>query len=318
MRAIALSLILALSACSPPQVSPNTAPHFSAAKPAPIMATGTVLRHANVTSATGVLPRSVDIWLPPSYETAPAKRYPAIYVHDGQTLFDPALSPISGQDWDIDGAMTRLIKRGDIREAIIIGIWSSAERYEDYMPEKAIRPIDDAMRARMAKRPKPFNIDQMKSDSYLRFITAELKPFIDQSYRTQPGRDHTFVMGASMGGLISLYAAMEYPDVFSASAGLSSHLGSADGAVVDYVAANLPNPAQSRLYFDYGDQGVDADWDYAAHHARLDTILKTAGFDAGPGYENRLYPNTGHGEKFWAARIEAPLTFLLGLPKEGQ
>ena len=279
-------------------------------RPSPITATGEVIRHAQVTSTEDILPRDIDVWFPPSYQSSEA-RYPVVYVHDGNVIFDPALSTISGEEWGVDEAMTELIKDGAVREAIIVGLHSTAERYEDFMPEKAIRPMTADMRRRLAQRPREFNVERMHSDAYLRFLTQELKPAIDATYRTLSGRDDTMVMGASTSGLIAAYALMEYPDTFGASAGLSTHVGSAEGAFVDYLEANPPAPS-ARIYFDYGDQGIDADWDYPAYHARIDAALKRAGFQPGPDYTNRLYPGTGHGEAFWRARINAPLLFLLG------
>lgn len=308
MKYLIAILILALSVgCASPPYPP--------AQSNILTATGEVVRHANF-PAREVLDRNIDIWLPPSYRADVNKRYPVVYVQDGNVIFDPALSQFTGQDWDIDTAMTEMIAAGDIREAIIVGIWSSDQRYEDYMPEKAVHPLTPAMRERLAERPREFDMANMQADKYLAFMVKELKPFIDLTYRTLPNRENTTVMGASMGGLISTYAAIEYPDVFSASAGLSSHVGSARGAAVEWFVANPPDPAQTRLYFDYGDQGVDGEWQYPKYHAELDTGLKVAGYARGLDYVNQFYPGTGHGEQYWAARVKTPLKFLIGAPDE--
>ena len=303
-----LALVAALFAACSTTSAPSVLP---AGTPAPITAVGEVVRHADVASREDILPRNIDIWLPPSYRTSNA-RYPVVYVQDGNVIFDPALSTVSGKEWRVDETLTELIEQGRAREAIIVGLWSTDERYEDYMPERAIRPINADMRRRLALRPRPFNIDRMHSDAYLRFLVDELKPAVDATYRTLADRENTYLLGASTGGLITAYALMEYPEVFSRSAGLSTHVGSAEGAFVDYLEANPPDPAQAAMYFDYGDQGVDADWDYPAYHARIDAALKAAGFTPGPDYSNRLHPGTGHGEAWWQARMDAPLLFLLG------
>ena len=292
-----------------------SAPGFPAGEPAPLTVTGEVVRHAGVASREDILPRHVDVWLPPSYRTS-SERYPVVYVQDGNVIFDPALSTVSGVEWGMDETMTRLVGEDRVREAIVVGIHSTRERYEDYMPEAAIRPLDEDMRRRLAKRPRPFDIERMHGDTYQRFVADELKPAIDRIYRTRPGREDTFVLGASTGGLAAVYAAISRPDIYGAAAGMSSHMGSAEGAVVDWIEANPPDPARTRLYLDYGDQGVDAEWEYPAYHARLDAALKTAGYADGERYVNRLYPGTGHGESFWAARLEQPLVFLLGRDDE--
>ena len=87
-----------------------------------------------------VAARDVDVWLPPGYGKDPDKRYPVLYMHDGQNLFDPALS-YTGVDWDVDGAMTRLIEAGEIREAIVVGIWNTPQRFAEYMPKAPVRGI---------------------------------------------------------------------------------------------------------------------------------------------------------------------------------
>ena len=304
MKQLALVAALLAACATTPSVLP-------AGVPAPITAVGEVVRHAEVASREDILARNIDVWLPPSYRTS-AERYPVVYVQDGNVIFDAALSTVSGKEWRVDETLTELIAEGRAREAIVVGLWSTSERYEDYMPEKAIRPMNADMRRRLAKRPREFDIERMHSDAYLRFLVAELKPAIDATYRTLPDRENTYLLGASTGGLVTAYALMEYPGVFSRSAGLSTHVGSAEGAFVDYLEANPPDPAQAAMYFDYGDQGVDIDWDYPAFHARIDAALRSAGFEPGPDYVNRLYPGTGHGEAFWQARMDAPLLFLLG------
>ena len=306
LRGTLVAAALFLAACA---ATPTILP---AGTPSPITATGEVVRHADVASfREDILPRNIDVWLPPSYRTS-SERYPVIYVQDGNVIFDPALSAISGREWGVDETLTRLISEGRAPEAIVVGLWSTDERYEDYMPEKAIRPMDAAMRERLAGRPRPFNMERMHADAYVRFLADELKPAIDAAYRTKSGREHTYLMGASMGGLISTYALMERPDVFSRSAGLSSHVGSAKGAFVDFLEANPPAPEQAAIYLDYGDLGVDGEWDYPAYHQRIDAAMRAAGFEAGEHYVNRFYPGTGHGERYWSERLETPLLFLLG------
>src|SRR5512137_1408516 len=99
--------------------------------------TGTVVRYADMPSAY-VAKRNVDVWLPPSYGKNPAQRYPVLYMHDGQNLFDPATS-YGNVDWAVDEAMTRLIEKSAVREAIVVGIWNTNKRREEYMPQRAVQ-----------------------------------------------------------------------------------------------------------------------------------------------------------------------------------
>jgi enterochelin esterase-like enzyme len=155
--------------------------------------TGIVKRHENFSSKF-VDARNVDVWLPASYERNKSKRYPVVYMHDGQMLFD-ATTTWNHQEWGIDETMTRLISEGTIREAIVVGVWNTPKRFAEYMPEKAVtgpevQPLKDAP---AIKR------EQIVSNNYLKFLVYELKPFIDNTYRTLQGRKDTFIMGSSMG-----------------------------------------------------------------------------------------------------------------------
>lgn len=252
-----------------------------------------------------VAARNVDVWLPPSYGRDPQRRYPVLYMHDGQNLFDPALS-YTGTDWDIDGALTRLIDRGEAREAIVVGVWNTPQRFAEYMPRAPVRT--DAVGSGIDGRPIGRSED-IRSDAYLRFLVEELKPFIDARYRTLPGRDDTFVMGSSMGGLISLYAVARHPGVFGGAGAVSTHWPACDGCSVDWFAKHLPRPRAHRLYFDYGTATLDAL--YPPHQARMDAALRRAGWREGRDWVTRRFEGAEHNEAAWKARVEIPLRFLL-------
>ncbi|MDR0184007.1 alpha/beta hydrolase-fold protein [Lysobacter arvi] len=258
-----------------------------------LQATGRVDSYQDVPSSH-VAARNVDVWLPPSYATHPKRRYPVLYMHDGQNLFDPSMS-FTGIDWDVDGTMTRLVDARRVREAIVVAISNTPLRGNEYMPAGAA----SAEQRRY-----------VRSDDYLRFIVDELKPAIDATYRTKPSREDTLVMGASMGGLISAYAMSEYPDVFGAAAGLSTHWPANDGAVVDYLATHLPPRRTHRFYFDHGTATLDAS--YAPYQQRMDAVLRAAGWREGRDFISRAFPGAEHNERAWRDRLEVPLQFLLG------
>ena len=266
--------------------------------------TGTVLRHA-VMPSTHVAARNVDVWLPPDYAGNPERRYPVVYMHDGQNLFDPATS-MGNVDWGVDEAMTGLIARGEARPAIIVGVWNTNKRREEYMPQRAVTR-DMPMNVPGAADLKPGDI---VSDRYLAFLVEELKPFIDASYRTLPGRADTIVMGSSMGGLISQYAMSKHPDVFGGAGCVSTHWPAGDGIALDDFAAHLPDPATHRYWFDYGTETLDAT--YEPFQRRADAILRKAGYIEGQNWVTRKFEGAEHSEKAWRARVDQPLVFLLG------
>lgn len=251
-----------------------------------------------------VAPREVDVWLPPGYATHPARRFPVIYMHDGQNLFGPKTS-YTGVPWSVDRAMLRLIAAGKTSGAIIVGIWNTPARFAEYMPQQAVHGL---VSTGVPNFP-PIPMRDVKGDAYLKFIVRELKPYIDRTYRTQPDRAHTFMMGSSMGGLISLYAVLQYPDVFGGAACLSTHWPAGDGALIPYLAAHLPRPGTHRFYFDHGTATLDAG--YAPYQQRVDAIMRTAGYVDGRDWESRVYPGADHSEKSWRQRVDVPLAFLL-------
>lgn len=264
-----------------------------------------LVRHADFPSQF-VAKRHVDVWLPPGYDARPADRYPVVYFHDGQNIFDGSAA-FGGESWRVSDAMTRLLARGEVRPAIIVGIWNTGmERFLEYMPQKAVT-TERMVHYTVAPE---VETSRLKSDAYLKFLVEELKPFIDRTYRTRPGRDDTFVMGSSMGGLISGYAVAEYPQVFGGAGCVSTHWVAGRGVVVDYLASHLPAPGSHKLYFDHGTQTLDAE--YAAYQQRMDAAMRARGYTPGPLWMSRVFPGTEHSEKSWRERVDIPLAFLLG------
>lgn len=258
-------------------------------------------------------PRRVDVWLPPSYGKDPSRRYPVLYMHDGQNLFDPALSYI-GVDWGLDEAITNLSAAGALREVIVVGIWNTPKRFEEYMPAKALTeaaalPDGWPDMAWMRKQ-------KVVADDYLRFLVQELKPWVDATYRTLPGRADTSIMGSSMGALISLYAIAEYPDVFGGAGCVSIHWPLGDGIVADWFAQHLPPRDGHRIYFDYGTATLDAA--YGPYQRRVDAMLAAAGWRPGIDFLSRRYEGAEHSERAWRARIGVPLGFLVGAPAQNR
>lgn len=249
-----------------------------------------------------VAPRNVDVWVPPEYEQAGKRRFPVIYMHDGQNLFDPQYS-FMGVDWGIDEAMRDLIAAERAAGAIVVAIWNTPQRSQEYMPQRALELFPSPR----ARRRTPL------ADNYLKFLVGELKPFVDEHYRTLPDREHTFMMGSSMGGLISIYAVCEYPDRFAGAGCISTHWPAAGGVVVDYLAHALPEAKEHRLYFDHGTATVDAL--YEAYQEEVDQILIAKGYTRGEDWVTLKFEGAEHGERAWRERVHIPLEFLLQTPK---
>jgi predicted alpha/beta superfamily hydrolase len=263
---------------------------------------GTLERHAEFPSAF-VEPRPVDVWLPPGYGADAEKRFPVIYMHDGQNLFDPKLA-YGGVDWGLDETVARLIEEGQSQGAIVVGIWNMGDkRWQEYMPQKAL-DSPGALRV-FAQQAGGAPV----TDQYLRFLVHEVKPFVDEHYRTLPGQETTFVMGSSMGGLVSLYTLCEYPEVFAGAGCLSTHWPAGDGIVIDYMRHALPPPGDHYFYFDYGTETLDAE--YEAYQVEADLVMRAAGYKRGVDWLTRKFPGAEHSERSWRERVQIPLLFLL-------
>lgn len=265
---------------------------------------GTLDHHAGVASRF-VAPRNVDVWLPPEYDLSAGRRYATIYAHDGQNLFQPG-NAFGGVDWGLDETLSRLIRQGETRHAIVVGIWNTEARWREYMPQKPLEgPGRSAERARFAAQVggPPF------SDGYLRFMVKELKPWVDATYRTLPGRENTYLMGSSMGGLISLYALCEFRQIFGAAACLSTHWPAGEGVMIDYLRHALPAPGVHRIYFDYGTETLDAE--YEVWQVQADRIMKAAGYREGVDWLTKKFVGAEHSEHAWRERLHLPLRFLL-------
>lgn len=272
-----------------------------------------MLEHHELFASKNVLPRHVDVWLPPSYGSDPQRHYGVLYMHDGQNLFDPNIA-YGDIDWGVIPALTQLYWAGAVQEVIVVGIWNTEKRWREYLPQRPFNTDQgQTVLSKLAAeyRDDPHrNLDEgPNSDAYLRFIVEELKPFIDAQYRTRPGREDTFIMGSSMGGLISLYALCQYPYLFAGAGCLSTHWPAAPGVMADYLQQQLPPPGQHRLYFDYGTETLDAE--YEPHQNEVDQIMRQAGYQLGKDWLTQRFEGADHSESSWRQRIHIPLEFLL-------
>jgi predicted alpha/beta superfamily hydrolase len=256
-------------------------------------------------ASTWVMPRNVDVWVPPQYNHGSLTRFPVVYMHDGQNLFNPALA-FAGVDWAVHEAIDRLSYEGVIAGAIVVGIWNTPKRIPEYMPQKPLlqhgRPgVRDRFRRNFGEDPC--------SDDYLAFVVEELKPFIDQHYRTLPDPAHTVIMGSSMGGLISLYALCEYPEVFGRAGCLSTSWPIGGRLLMPYLDRHVPAVTSHRIYFDYG---VEAHIGAYEHTQRqIDRQFLRRGYRYQESLLTERFPGASQSESAWRARVDVPLRFLL-------
>ena len=274
----------------------------------PTVARGTLERFPQFTSQF-VPSRDVVVWLPEGYQTGDS--CDVLYMHDGNMLFD-ATTTWNRREWQVDEVTDSLIQAGLIRPCIVVGIYNTDDRLTEYFPAKTWQHVVEADR-------KDADLKKLTADAYLQFIVEELKPFIDKRYKPLTTREHTFMMGSSMGGLISLYALCEYPQVFGGVACLSSHLSMAhlpngvDGepwatGFRNYVGRHLPEANGRLIYMDHGTEGFDAD--YGQYQEQLDSVIRAKGWDT-QHYMSLVFDGDDHNETCWGKRLNQPLQFLL-------
>jgi predicted alpha/beta superfamily hydrolase len=264
---------------------------------------GRLVYWTDVRSAYLRLPRHVEIWLPPGYDSSRTRRYPVLYMSDGQNLFDPRIAN-TGVDWGVDEAVVRLVRQGAIPPIIVVGVWNTADRGSEYSPWQG-------------------------AADYARFLISELMPRVNQEFRTLTGPRHTAVMGSSMGGLLSFYLVAHHPDVFHACGCMSTHFPLSEAMVArafpgavrashpdttPYVlrdiAAGMTVPRGTRYWFDYGTRGLDST--YGPTHAAVRSWLLKQGLVEDRDFVVRRYEDATHNEASWRARLEDPLRFLFG------
>ena len=260
--------------------------------------------HADVESPQLGNRRDLLALLPSSYGGSD-QRYPVLYMHDGQNLFDPASS--FAVDWRVGATMERLAAEGT--EAIVIGVPNAGRaRIDEYSPFRGGgRRGGDG-------------------DAYLAFLVETVKPLVDGSLRTLPGPQHTGLVGSSLGGLISLYGLFAHPAVFGLCGALSPSLRFGRDAIFRFVS-RAPR-GSGRIYLDVGTReaahiprdrllGRFLSRRYAGRVRRMRELLEHKGYR--PGADLLYVEENGahHGEAAWARRLPDALRFLLGRRAKG-
>lgn len=227
-----------------------------------------------------VLPRDVIVWTPPGYETETDRRYPVLYLHDGQNVFDPDSSYI-GIEWQADEAVARLAEEGVIEPIIVVGLTNTRMRTKEYSPGPRGR-------------------------GYMTFLVETVKPMIDESYRTKTGKPHTFTAGSSMGGLIACMLGWAYPDVFGAVMCFSPAFkveGQADWSRFFTESAERPHD----VFFYVYNGGVDLEARLQPGIDEMMAFWERIGFRRGKDFTLVIDPEAEHNEGAWAKQLPAAL-----------
>ena len=247
-------------------------------------------RHPGFSSRFLAEPRDILVFVPPGYDEDEQRRYPVLYLHDGQNLFEGATAFVPGQDWQVNDTARALIEAGAIEPLIIVGIYNTGtHRIDEYTPTRDRRQGAGGDAA-----------------LYGRMLTEELKPFIDREYRTLADPAHTGLGGSSLGGLVTLYLGLHYPDVFGKLAVLSPSVWWDNRIILTVVRRTAPKPRLS-IWLDIG----TGEGGKTVRDARAlrDELVK-AGWVLGSDLIYSEIPDAGHNEAAWAARVDPFLRFL--------
>ena len=238
-----------------------------------------------------VLPddRAVSVYLPAQYMEQDERRFPVLYLQDGQNLFDGRTSYIAGRTWQAHTTADRLTEEGEIEPLILVGIANTGlRRMAEYTPTR------------------DFKMGGGEGRSYGRLLIEELMPFIDRSYRTAPGPENTGVGGSSLGGLISLYLGFAHPEVFGKVAVMSPSLWWDHHSILNEINDQTTKP-DLRIWLDMGTaEGLR----YLRDTDMLERVLLKRGWRSGIDLNYVKAQGAVHDERAWSERFGDVLRFL--------
>jgi predicted alpha/beta superfamily hydrolase len=230
--------------------------------------------------------RELDVYLPAGYDADPRRRYSVLYMQDGQNIAE--VSPFVGQGWQLPQTANRLAAAGEVEPLILVGVYNSlGRRRHDYLPPSEPPPGGSG------------------ADAYGRLLVEQVKPFIDWRYRTLPGRANTGLGGSSLGGLISLYLGIRYPEVYGKLAVLSPARGQVLLSLLADLDPSWQKPA-TRIWLDMG-TGPREDPSMAR---ALRDVLVERGWELGVDLQYYHAEGGLHDERAWAQRVPLFLRFL--------
>ncbi len=243
---------------------------------------GIVRYHRNIKGEGLKYARTIIVILPSSYTQATHKRYPVLYMHDGQNIADPKTA-FKARDWRIDETVAALSAGKKISEIIIVGIFHSTDRTEEYS-------------------------DSERGRAYAKFLVEKIKLLVDSTYRTKPQRKHTAILGSSMGALVSMLIVWWYPKKFSMVGCMSPAFWYNDEKILRVLHEYTGTKKNIKIYLDCGGREKELISGYQS----MVVLLSRMGYKQGKDLEYHFEKNGVHNERAWAKRAWRPLLFMFG------
>jgi predicted alpha/beta superfamily hydrolase len=233
--------------------------------------------------------RDLIVYLPPRYHEQPQSRFPVLYMHDGQNLFDAATSFVPGMDWRVGHTADDFILTGAVQPLIIVGIYNAGKaRINEYTPTKAPR------------------LGGGRADRYAKFLMQEVMPFIQREYRALSDPRFTGIGGSSLGGLLSLYLGLKHPQTFGRIAALSPSVWWNQRVIYRFAAA-APVEPRPCIWLDIGTSEGPR---IVPEVEQFRDILLQKGWQLGRDLSYQRIEGAEHNEAAWAQRVGPFLQFL--------
>lgn len=245
----------------------------------------------------------VQIWTPENW----TPETPVVVMHDGKNIFDHK-SATAGKTWEVLKAI-----KEDLRTdpPIVVAVWgkSDATRIQELAPEEFLKNNPDSWNCFEKEYLEKIDSDRTpQGDAYLSLIADAILPFVSEEYGVSLDPSRTAILGASMGGLTSINALAQRPDVFGTAIGFSTHWVFGESKIVSYFIDKLPEPGTHRIWTDTGTEGLDKK--YLPFHKEFESLMASKGY-AAPDFVSTIYQATGHNETFWARRVADALNWWL-------
>jgi hypothetical protein len=319
VKTIILAFIVLITALAAPRTFAAEGGSPADAAPLPAVSAGRLERFA-VDGAIHVPGREIDVWLPPGYPDAAP--YAVAVMFDGQMLFDASIN-WNRQEWRADETAASVQAAGRTRPFVIVAVPNAgAARRAEYFPQKPFESLPSEPRDALfrAERDEALLFARAPySDAFLAWLDEAVLPAVESRFAVSNDADDRVLIGASMGGLISVYGVLERPSRYGGFGALSTHwpgvmpdagrvTALVPPAFFAYLRDRLPAPGTHRLYFDHGDATLDAF--YPPLQAEADRIAVSKGW-AFPAYRSLAFPGAEHSENAWAARLDGVFAFLL-------
>lgn len=236
--------------------------------------------------------RDVIVYLPPGYNELARRRFPVLYLQDGQNLFDGATSFIPGMYWHVGQTADQAIGDGDVEPLLIVGVYNTKSRIREYTPTQV---------------PK---LGGGRADRYAKFLIEEVKPFIEREYRALSGREQTGIGGSSLGGLVSLYVGLKLPHILGRIAALSPSVWWNQGVMRRFAQTAEVHP-RPRIWLDVGTKEGPRT---AQDVEQFRDVLLQKGWQLNKDLHYERIEGGEHNEAAWAQRVRPFLKFLFPAP----